>query len=147
MRDPVARLISHYHYWYDAYDPEAFDTRPLHRRVVEERWSLEKFCLSDELRNLYSQYLWGFPLERFDFIGIMEDYEADLRRFSLGFLGSELPAREVNTRQSPRPREDELDGALRARVEEWHAADMALYQRALAAAAARRNRPGVRRCW
>ena len=132
LREPVARLISHYHYWFDAYDPDAFDTRPLHRRVVEEQWSLEKFCLSEELRNLYSQYLWGFPLERFDFVGIMEHYESDLREFSLAYLDSELPARSVNVRQSPRPGTEELDLETRARVEAWHAADVALYQRALA---------------
>lgn len=137
MRDPMARLVSHYHYWYDAYDPTSPDTRPLHRRVVEEQWSLEKFCLSSDMRNLYSQFLWGFPLERFDFIGITENYETDLRAFSLGYLGSELQVRVVNRRKSPSSKGAELAGRLRKRVEKWHAADVDLYQRALAASAIR----------
>jgi hypothetical protein len=136
MRDPMERLVSHYHYWYDAYDPKSPDTRPLHRRVVEEQWSLEKFCLSPDMRNLYNQFLWGFPLERFDFIGITENYEADLRAFSLGYLGSALQARVVNRRKSPQ-RGAELTGQLRKKVEKWHAADVDLYQRALAASAIR----------
>ena len=139
MRDPIARLVSHYHYWYDVYDPDSPDTRPLHRRVVEEQWSLEKFCLAPRMRNLYSQFLWGFPLERFDFIGITENYEADLRSFSLDYLGSELQARVVNMRKSPRPEGAELNGRLRKRVEKWHAADVDLYRRALAASEARRR--------
>jgi hypothetical protein len=139
MREPMARLVSHYHYWYDAYDPDSPDTRPLHRRVVEEQWSLEQFCLSPDMRNLYSQFLWGFPLERFDFIGITENYESDLRAFSLGYLGNELQARLVNQRKSPPATGgEELTGRLRSRVEKWHAADVDLYQRARAASAARR---------
>jgi hypothetical protein len=132
MRDPIERLVSHYHYWFDAYDPDSPDTRPLHRRVVEEQWSLEKFCLSTDMRNLYSQFLWGFPLERFDFIGITENYEADLRRLSRVYLGREMQARVVNPRKSPRPAGEELGGRLRGQVEEWHAADIDLYRRALA---------------
>jgi hypothetical protein len=143
MREPLARLVSHYHYWYDAYNPASPDTRPLHRRVVEEQWSLEKFCLSSDMRNLYSQYLWGFPLERFDFIGITEDYERDLRAFSLGYLGSELQVRLVNQRKSPPASGiEELTGRLRSRVEKWHAADIELYQRALAASATRSIKDG-----
>ncbi|NQX90231.1 MAG: hypothetical protein HRT77_16395, partial [Halioglobus sp.] len=137
MRDPIERLVSHYHYWYAVYDPDSTDTRPLHRRVVEEQWSLEQFCLSDAMRNLYSQLLWGFPLERFDFIGITEHYADDLSAFSQAFLGRELPARVRNPRQSPRPEADELGGLLRARVAKWHAADCELYRRALASRAAR----------
>lgn len=141
MRDPIERLVSHYHYWYDAYDPESPDTRPLHRRVVEEEWSLERFCMSPDMRNLYNQFLWGFPLERFDFIGITENYEADLHAFSMEYLGSKLQARVENRRKSPKPRGDELAGQLRRRVEKWHAADMDLYKRALAASEARRETP------
>lgn len=143
LRDPVERLVSHYHYWYDHYDPGSPDTRPLHRRVVEEQWSLERFCLSDEMRNLYGEFLWGFPLERFDFIGITENYEADLRAFSLEFLGSEFPARVVNERRSPGAGSAELGDSLRERVERWHAADIDLYRRAVAVAG-RRGEPVTR---
>ncbi len=137
MREPIERLVSHYHYWLDHYDPDSTDTRPLHRRVVEEQWSLEQFCLSDAMRNLYSEFLWGFPLERFDFIGMTENYEADLRAFSLEYLGRELESRVVNERRSPGAGSAELGDDLRERVEQWHAADMDLYRRAAATAGAR----------
>ncbi len=32
--------------------------------MVEEEWTLERFCLEPELKNLYSQFLWGFPLKK-----------------------------------------------------------------------------------
>ena len=67
MRDPVERLASHYHYWVRNYAPRS--AGELHRRVVEEAWSLERFCLGPELRNVYSTFLWGFSLRRFGLSG------------------------------------------------------------------------------
>ena len=80
MREPVARLLSHYYYWQASYDPAT--AAPHHRQVIEQGWTLEQFCLSEQFRNIYTQYLWGFPLENFDFIGITEHYADDLRAFS-----------------------------------------------------------------
>ncbi|MFK8041798.1 hypothetical protein, partial [Congregibacter sp.] len=70
LRDPVQRLVSHYHYWKRSYQPG--QSGPLHQRMIEEGWTLEEFARCKELRNIYSVFLWGFPLERFDFIGITE---------------------------------------------------------------------------
>jgi len=134
LREPLARLASHYDYWQRSYDPASGLTSLLHRRVVEEGWSLERFCLAPELRNVYTQFLWGFPLEGFDFIGISESYEEDLRYFSTESPGNSLPSRTLNRR--PEARSESLSalsaGPLRDRVSAWHGADMALYERALA---------------
>src|SRR5437773_5755585 len=45
MRHPVERVVSNYHYWKRTYQPETSPS--LHRKVVEEDWSLERFCLCD----------------------------------------------------------------------------------------------------
>ena len=138
LREPVARLVSHYHYWLRSYDPDSDSTSPLHRRVVEEQWTLEQFCLSDELRNVYSQYLWGFPIQCFDFIGITEYFDDDLRYFSTTYLGNNIEARKINQREDAREGgpEAELSESLRKQVESFHAADLALYEQALALRAA-----------
>ena len=60
VRHPVQRMLSNYHYWKRTYDPGT--ARPLHRRVVEEEWSVERFCLGEEMRNMYGEFLWGFCL-------------------------------------------------------------------------------------
>jgi hypothetical protein len=73
IRDPIERLASHYFYWLREYDHE--NAPPLQKKIVEENWSLARFCLSPELRNTYNQFLWGFPVSRFDFIGITEYYQ------------------------------------------------------------------------
>ena len=143
LREPVARLVSHYHYWQRAYDPGSPLVSTLHRRVVVEGWTLEQFCLAPELRDIYSEFLWGFPLDRLDFIGITEFFPEDLRYFSREILRNKVRPHTLNQRPAA------ADAALqrqiahldRARVEAWHARDVALYRRALARRARRIGAP------
>lgn len=129
IRDPVERLASHFHYWNREYDAQTAGT--LHRRVVEEAWTLERFCLGLEMRNTYSKFLWGFPLDRFDFIGSTEHYSEDLLRFGQMFTGVDLlPSQDNANPESAGTRYvEDLD--LRGSIEAHHAADMRLYRRAL----------------
>ena len=130
LREPLARLVSHYHYWQRSYDPASPQTSPLHRRVVEEKWSLRQFCLAPELRNVYTEFLWGFPVERLDFVGISEFYSEDLRYFSQVILGNNLRFHTLNRRvEAGDPAlEAGLSDADRATIADFHAADMALYR-------------------
>ncbi|HEY0199144.1 MAG TPA: hypothetical protein VGC19_11510 [Rhodanobacter sp.] len=128
MRDPVARMVSHYHYWQRSYDERI--AAPHHRRVIEEGWSLQRFCLSQEFRNIYTQYLWMFPLEKFSFIGISEYFREDFEEFSKQYLATVLPHQHHNAT----PRSDayiDLDAAFLDTVRDFHAADMELYAKAL----------------
>ena len=135
LREPVARMVSHYHYWCRSYDADSALTSMLHRRVVEEAWSLEEFCLSDELRNVYTQFLWGFPLEKLDFIGITECYERDLAVFSAQFLGVKITPEQLNRRQDEAVEtlEEDLSPALRKQIEVFHSDDIELYNWAVTA--------------
>jgi hypothetical protein len=134
MRDPVERLISHYNYWQRSYHP---NTLPHHKKVIEEKWTLAQFCLSPQFRNIYSQYLWAFPLRCFDFIGITEHYEEDLAYFSDRFLAGKLDHYKINTAHT-KTSKDVLASALRKKIEAYHQADMELYRRALALRQTRR---------
>lgn len=126
MRDPVQRLLSNYHYWQRTYRPDASPT--LHRRVVEEGWSLERFCLGEEMRNMYAQFLWGFPAENLDFIGITEFYDDDLAYFARRYLGVAVEPQRVNV---GRGAAYDVNEDLRARTEAFHERDVELYRRAL----------------
>jgi hypothetical protein len=131
LREPVARLASHYHYWmrdYDGHDP----AQPLRNRVVREAWSFERFALGPEMRNLYHEYLWGFDPARFAFIGITERYDADLERMAGRFLGgTAVPATAL---VNPGAKDGyRIAATLRRRIEDHHARDVALYRRALVA--------------
>lgn len=136
LREPVSRLVSHYYYWLRAYDSDSPLVTSLHRRVVEENWTLEAFCLAPELQNVYSAFLWGLPVENLDFIGITEHYEEDLQVFAQRFFGENVTPRKMNRRDDAPEQgsgHPEMSADLRAQVECFHAEDVALYQRAVAA--------------
>lgn len=130
MRDPVERLASHYLYWVRNYNP--IDAGNLHRRVVEEKWSLERFCLGPEMKNVYSKFFWGFPLARFDFVGITEFYDSEIEYFSQHLVGAELQSIRVNVNPNPVPNSYIDDTDFRLRVQVHHQADVMLYEQALA---------------
>ena len=141
LREPIDRLLSHYHYWRRAADSDARDTLKdqmqdkLQRRMREENWSFEQFAQRRELRNVYRAFLWGFPVERFDFIGITEHYASDLREFGQRFLDRDLRPAEENRNPAHRAGAAgegySIDRGLRERLERVHARDLSLYRFAL----------------
>jgi len=134
LRDPATRILSHYNYWRESYDP--LNSAPHHRRVIEEQWSVEKFCLSKEFRNIYSQYLWEFPLQNFAFVGISEHYREDLHYFSKSYLGTMIePCCENVTPKGGSV--SRVDKALLEKIRRFHAADCSLYEKALQLRSAR----------
>ncbi len=129
MRHPVDRLASHYFHWMRAAPPAHGSA--LRRRVYKQEWTLERFCLGPEFRNLYAKYLWGFPQRRFDFIGITEHYEEEMAWFSSDFMHLSLPVKRENINPQHPGRAYIEDASLRSEIERYHAADMALYEQAL----------------
>lgn len=125
LRDPVDRLASHFNFWRRDYNPETAGA--LHRRMIEEQWSFERFALGRELRNVYSRFLWRTPLERFAFIGIFEHMAEDTERFNEMFCSSsvEMPSLNRGSNQA------EVANSLAEKIRAWHAADQALYDQAL----------------
>ena len=130
VRDPVERLASHYLYWIRNYNP--IDAGRLHRKVVEEKWTLERFCLGPEMRNVYSKFFWGFPLRRFDFVGITEFYDSEVEYFSKHIVNAELQSVRVNVNPNPVQRAYIDDPDFRLKIQAHHQADVALYEQALA---------------
>jgi len=129
FREPAERLASHYNYWQRA-DKNTIST-PLHQTVIDENWSFERFCLSDELRNVYSKYLWNFPVEHFEFIGIYEHYDDDLKYFAQHFLNItdfDIPKVNVN----PLKNGNYSDGIdFLDELKSFHSEDYILYNYAL----------------
>jgi hypothetical protein len=129
MRNPIERALSHYYFWRRSFDPD--NAPPLHRKMMEEDWSLERFCLGPEARNLYAQFLYGFPLEYFSFIGITEFYEEDFIAFSKKYLQTFQEPEKLNVGDREGESYD-IPYSLRIEIEHYHARDMELYQRAVA---------------
>jgi hypothetical protein len=130
MRNPLERLASHYHWWFRSFDPET--APPLRRKVVRENWSLEQFCFAPEFRNFYSQFLWGFPLDAFSFIGITEYFQDDLAYFHRQFLNEDRFTVYEKKTNPVRPAESYFkDEGFRKEVMIYHSADLDIYRRAL----------------
>lgn len=129
LRDPIARLESHYHFWKQYH--WKLDKLPLLKRFLDEDWSLEKFAFAEEVRNIYSLFLWNFPIERFDFVGVTEFFDEDLVFFAENFLGMptvEIPKKNVNLKR----KEGKIkDPGLIRELREFHAEDYKLYEYAL----------------
>ena len=144
LRSPADRLRSNYYFWQRQY-PVAPPQAAVHRRVVEEDWTLERFCFSEEFRDMYAQFLWGFPLAYFDFVGVTEFFDEDVQYFTKKFLGLDLqPARLNAAPSSDADAHGPMDAGFRAEVEAFHVRDMALYRRAIEMREERRARDLLR---
>lgn len=148
LRHPVERVVSHYHYWrrdYDGRDPY----QPLRNRMLSEDWSLERFALGPEMRDLYCQYLWRFDPGQFAFIGITERYAEDLARFAESFRWRDCVLEHALHNPDRCDGDYQISRKLREQLIRHHACDMALYQASLAgqrqAAAGREMRAGLAR--
>lgn len=128
MRNPVERVLSHYYFWKRSYRP--WRTEPLHRKMIKEKWTVERFCLGPELKNMYSQFLYRFPIEDLGFIGITEHYDEDFAFFCERYLDSHIKPEKLNVGKSGGAGY-RIEASLREKIKEYHAKDMELYNRAL----------------
>lgn len=125
LRDPVDRLASHFHYWRRSYDPAT--SLLLHRRVVEEEWSFERFALGPELRDVATEFLWRLQPEDLAFVGLTERYAADHGRFCRRFLDADPAPTTENVNPELESGSLVEDPGLRARIASFHRRDVELY--------------------
>lgn len=127
LRHPVDNLLSIYFFWIDRPEPD----HDLHARFLRERPSVLEFAAYPGISTLMSEtYFGGFDMRRFDFIGFHETRASDLRRLGAD-LGLPLvaEAHENRTAETTERREIKADAALRRRLADLLAADMAFYER------------------
>jgi hypothetical protein len=131
LREPTERLISHYYHWQRVYHEKS---APLYKKVVEESWSLEKFCLSEEMKNLYGKYLWRFPIDKFEFIGITEYFEDDVSYFINKYLEDfemeDIPKRNMNPNSNGLYSE-KISKELLSKIRSFHSEDYEMYEFAM----------------
>ena len=129
LREPLDRLASHYYYWYRSYNKNK--SSYLHRKVVEEKWSFKKFAFSEKMKNFYSQFLWNFPIENFDFIGVFEFYQSDMEYFHKTYFNkTSINIPVVNTNKKNKGSYlNEIDYI--SELKKQHAEDYKLYDYAI----------------
>jgi hypothetical protein len=124
LREPFDRMLSNYFFWksFDAQDV----VNEFTRQMIQEDWSLEKFCFHPALRNYQSRWFYGFPLKFLSFIGLTEFFEEDLRYLQDHVMRIDLPPHHANkTVTDEHPRKYE---SMRHDFEKYHAGDVHLYR-------------------
>lgn len=128
LRDPVQRVVSRYHHYRRHVDDE-----PQHRRWgLVPGLSLEAFVRLPQYRNTCAEYLWGFPLERFDFVGVVERLDADWTRFRQAFPVGASNTSRANANPDKGGGDYHLDARMAGLIRDMNRRDMAIYERALA---------------
>lgn len=130
LRDPVQRVVSRYHHYrrHGANEPH-------HRRWgLLPGLTLEQFVVLPQYRNTYAEYLWAFPLRRFDFVGIVECYAQDMARFAACFDLDPGQLQGARANRNPERASEggyALEPAQERLIRRCNARDLALYERAL----------------
>ncbi len=121
LRDPIQRLASHYSFWQNS----NFSDHYLWRKMKSENWSFKEFCLSQEMKNFYSQYLIYIPLSTFDFVGIHENLNKDWEQLCQIFEIEYEKLPHIN--KSPNLLIKELSDEDKNQIENYHSEDISLY--------------------
>ena len=129
LRDPIERMVSNYYFIFEHHRLQKL--APGQSHIVDANWTLEQFMFSPSYRNYSSQFLWGVPLKRFDFVGLVEHYDEDLAYFGEWYFGQKLNAYRVKQTSKRRDCPFLDDPKLRLMAERFHARDMRLYRQAL----------------
>lgn len=129
LREPLQRAISHFFFW----KRTAVDGHRVWERFSRENWSLERFLLSKEHTNFQAKFLWRFPLNEFDFIGLTEHFNDSVKMLGCVFpLLKDLPIKTENTNpQNTMGMHYKIDPCLASEFMRRNNLDYALYGQAV----------------
>lgn len=123
FRNPADRAVSEYEFLQRCPDAAGKKLKPL----LEEGRQVEFFeCIA----NIQSRFIDGMPLEKFDFIGLTEYFERDIRLFArqFGLPDKEIPQENVNPQKGLG--HYALDPETRIMLERINSVGMHLYRAA-----------------
>ena len=121
FRDPVNRVLSQYRYILSDPNPQ----HQMRRKILSEGLSLARFGSLPRQRRLYGLFTAGWPMERFAFVGIIEEYRLSLDLFNAIF-GVRIPYLQSNIGGM----EKGLDGRERRAVEATQRGNYRIYDQA-----------------
>lgn len=133
LREPADRIRSQYDYCFQS--NKAVDKSPFQNKVARQSWSFEAFYTSRQMRNLYTKFLWKFPIENMDFIGIVEHYEEDFHYICQHYFNDINPTFTYGNRT----KSEEILDDERRQIEHLNQRDYALYRHGLSLRHARLN--------
>ena len=121
FRDPAQRVVSRYLYG-----------KRKGGRTITPGMTIREFCEIERFQNTYAKFLWGFDFERFDFVGITENYVSgvELFRRRFGFSGGDEAAIMNANLDKPLGQPYEIDEGLREFIRRRNREDFEIYDAA-----------------
>lgn len=126
LRDPVKRLLSHYHYWHRHPAPN----NSTYRYMIDNNLSILEFAKLKPLINLQNRFISNRKLDAFEFIGITEHFEKSIIRFNKIFDSNLATNLKTNSNPSGSLYED-IEPSIIQRIRDLNLEDMKLYETAL----------------
>ncbi len=131
LREPVEMVVSLYYYIKRKVDP---NKKKVKKHIKDINISLEDFCKIEHFHNIYAKYLWGMPLKKFNFIGITENYEQNLKLFEKCCnidLKSSLIIENVNPEKNSLEERYNISKKLHKQICEFNYKDIEIYKKAI----------------
>lgn len=127
IREPVARLVSHYYYWKIHHRAD----HQLHNYFLDQHLDLEDFARLPFVRYFYTRvFFGGLKLDDFDYVGTLEAMPGAVAAIARG-IGHPLELAIENQRGTPEYRQELAqlgnDSALRGRLAALLADDIRFY--------------------
>ena len=123
--------MSHFKYWKTniKYDKD----QSLRNKFYDENWDFEKFATCNELSNLYSKFLFCFPIKQLDFIGITERYKNDIHKMfkMIGITDFSIYEHNIGEKTICPSYQDEISINTIKKIRIKHKQDIDLYEYAL----------------
>ncbi len=129
LRDPLQRAVSHYYYWKRVVAPDNSRWLKFHN----ENWSLERFLLDPHFSCMYEKFMYKFPPERFDFIGITERMAESfklLAKLHPELEGLQVKYENINTESRVAKESYSIPSNVEAEFIKLNAPDYNIYYRA-----------------
>ena len=128
VRDPFTRMVSNYFFWRSVKDKNG---KLWNEKILQKNQTLEKFCFDDTMKNYQSQFFTNFNVKDFAFIGIVENYQDELKFLSKNVLHKKLSVYHENKTESSDLKNALQDEDLRKKFTKFHDKDYELYKYAL----------------
>lgn len=131
VREPAQRLMSHYQFWQQNPQPN----HSVAKRVVEESLSFKEFCELELMQNINSRFFGDVKIQRYEHIGVTENYEQSLQALCKKFGWEQQSANVLTHKVRVNPLKQashySLSDTDSACAERLNHADYALYREVL----------------
>ncbi len=127
LRDPVQRVVSNYFYLQKRLKEELDEESKGLNILAKMQKSLIEYARNEISRNRISKFLDGSNLSDFDFVGIMEYYNDDIK-YIANYLGMDNPEIYMHNTTG---KKEEIDGGILKEISELNSLDIELYNQAV----------------